>query len=158
MARVVQNLGRGGQSFAERVLGWSRPTIRKGLKELLSGQDIIDRFFDRGRNKVEARFPSLPDQLRLIVEPTGQTDPTFRSTRTYIPLTAKSVRQQLIDRFGYKAAAFPCVRTISNKLTELDFRPMKVSKCRPLRKIPETNAILDEVQRINSTQFGGHYT
>lgn len=151
MARVVQNLGRGGQSFAERVLGWSRPTIRKGLKELLSGQDIIDRFFDRGRNKVEARFPSLPDQLRLIVEPTGQTDPTFRSTRTYIPLTAKSVRQQLIDRFGYKAAAFPCVRTISNKLTELDFRPMKVSKCRPLKKIAETDAIFDEVQRINST-------
>lgn len=154
MAQVVQNLGWGGQSFAERVLGWSRPTIRKGLKELVTGQDIIDRFFDRGRKKVEVRLPLLKDHIRLIVEPTGQTDPTFRSTRTYIPLTAKSVRQQLIDKFGYKASEFPCVRTISNKLNGLNFRPMKVSKCRPLKRIPETNAIFDQVHQINSAASG----
>ncbi len=151
MARVVHNLGRGGQSFAERELGWNRPTIRKGLEELRSGEDIIDRFHDRGRNKVEVKFPSLTDHIRLVVEPTGQADPTFRSTRTYIPLTAKSVHQRLVEQFGYKSSGFPCARTISNKLTELDFRPMKVSKCRPLKKIPETDAIFDEVHRINNT-------
>ena len=34
MARVVHLLGRGGQSFAEQVLGWNRGTIRKGQREL----------------------------------------------------------------------------------------------------------------------------
>ncbi len=149
MAGVVRRLGWGGQSFAEKVLGWSRPTIRKGLKELKSGQDIVDRFFDKGRKRAEVRFPLLKDHIRLIVEPLGQADPTFRSTRTYIPLTAASVHQKLIDDFGYKPKDFLCVRTISNKLFELNYRPMKVAKCRPLKKIPETDAIFDEVHRIN---------
>jgi transposase len=149
MAEVVQCLGWGGQTFAEKVLGWSRPTIRKGLVELKSGQDIVDRFFDRGRKRAEFFYPFLNDHLRLIVEPLGQTDPTFRSTRTYIPLTAASVHQQLIDNFGYKRKGFLCVRTISNKLFNLNYRPMKVAKCRPLKKIPETDDIFDEVHRIN---------
>jgi hypothetical protein len=41
------------------------------------------------------------------------------------------------------------VRTISNKLADLDIRPQRVKKCRPLRKIPETDAIFKEVHRIN---------
>lgn len=34
MAQVVSGLGRGGQRYAERVLGWNRSTIRKGMGEL----------------------------------------------------------------------------------------------------------------------------
>ena len=34
MAEVVKNLGVGGQTRAERELGWNRRTIRKGMKEL----------------------------------------------------------------------------------------------------------------------------
>jgi hypothetical protein len=30
MAKVVNIIGRGGQRFAESVLGWNRCTIRKG--------------------------------------------------------------------------------------------------------------------------------
>ena len=37
MARTVQALGEGGQRLAERVLGWNRGTIRKGMRE-------VDRF------------------------------------------------------------------------------------------------------------------
>ena len=151
MARVVQLLGRGGQSFAERVLGWSRPTIRKGQLELSSGRPIIDRFHDRGRKSAEESFPELIEHIRLIVEPTGQADPTFRSTRTYIPLTAASVRERLIAIFGYKSNDLPCVRTISNKLAALNYRPQKVAKCRPVKKIPETDAIFDSVHEVNDS-------
>ena len=42
MAEVVQGLGIGGQTFAERELGWNRRTIRKGTEELTSGQAFID--------------------------------------------------------------------------------------------------------------------
>ena len=37
MARTVKELGKGGQRRAERELGWSRVTIRKGTGELESG-------------------------------------------------------------------------------------------------------------------------
>ncbi len=36
MARTVKELGTGGQRRAERELGWSRVTIRKGTRELES--------------------------------------------------------------------------------------------------------------------------
>ena len=149
MAGVVRLLGRGGQLFAEKHLGWSRPTIRKGLKELESGKDIVDRFHERGRKRVEEKLPHLLEHIGEIVEPISQADPTFRSTRTYIPLTAKSIRDKLICDFGYTHQQLPCVRTISTKLTELNYHPQKVEKCRPLKKIPETDDIFEQVHAIN---------
>ena len=149
MAGVVRLLGWGGQSFAEKWLDWSRPTIRKGLKELSSGEDFVDRFSDKGRKPIEVKLPLLRDHIRLIVEPLGQTDPTFRSTRTYIPLTASSVRNRLINDFNYKSSELPSRRTISNKLAVLNYRPQKVAKCRPLKKVPETDAIFDYLHQIN---------
>jgi len=42
MAEVVKGLGIGGQTLAEQELGWNRRTIRKGMRELESGQSILD--------------------------------------------------------------------------------------------------------------------
>lgn len=146
---MVNLLGRGGQSFAEQVLGWNRTTIRKGQTEIRSGQPIEDCFKARGRRRIEARLPNLLEDICSIVEPSGQTDPTFRSTRIYSPLTAEEVRLRLITQCGYKDAELPCTRTIRNKLNDLGFRLRKVRKCRPLKKIPETDAIFEQVHRIN---------
>ena len=64
MAEVVEVLGRGGQRFAERYLGWNRKTIRKGVQELSSEQPMQDRFADRGRNKIEVHLPLLLERIR----------------------------------------------------------------------------------------------
>ena len=149
MGRVVNLMGRGGQRFAEQVLGWNRGTIRKGQSELQSGQAIKDRFDQRGRRPIEEHLPNLFEDIRSIMEPTVQTDPTFRSTRTYSPLSAKEVRDRLITQYDYKDAELPCTRTLRNKLNGLGYRLRKVRKCLPLKKIPKTDAIFDEVHRIN---------
>ena len=149
MAHVVNLMGRGGQSFAERVLGWNRGTIRKGQSELRLGRAIEDRFDQRGRRRIEEHLPNLLEDICLIMEPSVQADPTFRSTRTYSPLSAKEVRDRLITQFGYKDTELPCIRTLRNKLNALGYRLRKVRKCRPQKKIPETDAIFDEVHRIN---------
>ncbi len=149
MAQVVNLIGRGGQSFAERVLGWNRGTIRKGQLELRRGQDIEDRFDQRGRRRIEEHLPNLLEDICSIMEPAVQADPTFRSTRTYSPLSAKAVRERLITQFGYTDNELPCIRTLRNKLNALGYRLRKVRKCRPEKKIPETDAIFEEVHRIN---------
>jgi len=151
MGEVVNLLGRGGQSFAERALGWNRGTIRKGLAEIQSGQAIEDRFDLRGRRRVEVLLPHLLEDIRSIVEPSTQTDPTFRSTRIYSPLSAKEVRKRLISQCGYKDAELPCRRTLRTKLNDLGYQLRKVQKCRPQKKIPQTDAIFEEVHRINRT-------
>jgi hypothetical protein len=149
MAEVVQALGRGGQRLAEKVLGWNRKTIRKGAQELASGPPVRDRFQDRGRKKFEEHLPLLLDHIRAIVEPRCQADPTLRSARIYTPLTAEEVRQRLRTQFRYKEAQLPCVRTLRTKLNALGYQLRKVQKCRPLKKIPQTDAIFEEVHAVN---------
>ncbi|MDM8517936.1 ISAzo13 family transposase [Desulfobacterales bacterium HSG16] len=148
MAEVVNALGPGGQREAERELGWNRWTIRKGLKELETGI-IIDNRSATGRKKAEEHLPDLMKDIKDIVEPQSQTDPTFRTTQLYIPLTAGGVRKLLIEEKGYSDKELPTERTISNKLNELNYRPQKVTKSKPIKKIPETDAIFDQLHKIN---------
>ena len=132
------------------MLGWSRPTIRKGQIELESGIEFIDRFSDRGRKRTEHQLPELLEDITAIVDPVTQADPTFRSKRLYSPLTAGEVHRRLQIEKGYKASELPTVRTISNKLADLGIRPQRVKKCKPIRKIAETDAIFDRVHAINA--------
>ena len=150
MASVVHALGPGGQRLAENYLGWCRSTVRKGQKELRSGIDIDDQFDKRGRKPIDEKLPNLHDDIKGIVEPTTQTDPTFRSTRIYTPLTAKEVRKRLVDSGKYKDADLPTERTIRSLLNKLGYTLRKVKKCKPQKKIRETDAIFDEVHRINA--------
>ena len=148
MASVVKGLGRGGARHAEIALGWDRTTLRKGLHELNSGVVCVDAVSQRGRKPLEAALPSLEADLRQMGEATSQTDPTFRTTQLYRRLTAAEARRRLIEK-GYAPDAVPSERSLRRKLTALGFRPRRVAKSKPLRKVPETNAIFDAVHGIN---------
>ncbi len=149
MGKVVNLMGWGGQSFAEQVLGWNRCTIRKGQAEVKSGHAVEDHFEQRGRRRVEEHLPTLLEDICSLVEPASQTDPTFRSTRIYSPLSAGEVRLRLLRQYRYTDTELPCTRTLRTKLNELGYQLRKVRKCLPLKKIPETDAIFEEVHRVN---------
>jgi hypothetical protein len=148
MAEVVNALGPDGQRKAERELGWNRGTIRKGMQELETGI-IIDNRSATGRKKSEEHLPDLIKDIKSIVDPHSHVDPTFRTTQLYIPLTAGGVRQLLIEEKGYTDEELPTERTIANKLNELNYRPQKVTKSKPIKKNPETDAIFDQLHKIN---------
>ena len=131
MARVVKMLGPGGQSLAARELGWCRDTVRKGLRELDSGERIRDNFSARGRKKAEEKLPSLLKDIRAIVDGQSQTDPTFQSERLYTRLSAAEVRRQLILQTGYQEEELPGEETIRVKLNGLGYRLRAVQKSRP---------------------------
>ena len=134
MANVVLLLGRCGQSRAVRELGWDHKTIRKGIKELKAGICCIDNFAGRGRNRAEHHLPNLLEDIKDIVEPVSQSDPTFRTTDLYSPLTAAEVHRRLVEQKKYNVEQLPTVRTISNKLNELGLHLKKVDKCKPKKK------------------------
>jgi DDE family transposase len=131
MARTVRELGDGGQRRAERELGWSRVTIRKGTHELDSGVPIQDNFSARGRKRAEDHLPTLLSDITAIVDSQSQTDPQFRSTRLYTRLSAAEVRRQLIAQKGYTDGVLPTVQTIGAKLNALGYSPKKVAKTQP---------------------------
>lgn len=128
MARVVKALGRGGQAYASRELGWDRNTIRKGQRELETGFRCVDNYQARGRKRTEERLPQLIEDIRAIAEQHSQTDPTFQSTRLYLRLSANSVRQALIKQKGYSDEQLPSTETIRDRLNELGYRLKRVKK------------------------------
>jgi len=120
-AGVVRTLGRGGQCYVQHALNWSRETVRLGEHELSSGIDCVDQFQLRGRKAAEYHLPNLLTDIKQIVDPNSQVDPTFRSTRVYTPLTANAIRIKLIEDFDYKDSELPSVRTLRKKINQLGF-------------------------------------
>ncbi len=94
MARVVKVLGPGGAWTASQEFGWDRNTIRKGSRELETGFICYDNYAARGRQRTEARLPELLKDLQAIAEQHSQTDPSFKSSRLYLRLSAASVRRR----------------------------------------------------------------
>ncbi|MHC5610015.1 MAG: ISAzo13-like element transposase-related protein [Nostoc sp.] len=121
MAEVVKGLGIGGQTLVERELGWNRRTIRKGMQELESGKPFIDGFERSGRKRVETKLPNLLEDIKSLVDPQSQTDPSFKSIRLYTRMTASEVRRQLIEQFGYTEEELPSSETIRRKLNDLGY-------------------------------------
>jgi len=150
MARTVRELGPGGQRRAERELGWDRATIRKGMHELTKGIICVDAFSARGRKRAEERLPRLLEDIRDIVDSQSQADPRFKTERLYTRLSASEVRRQLLDRKGYTDDELPTERTIVTKLRLLGYYPQRVKKSQPRKKIPETDAIFDQLNKVNA--------
>jgi hypothetical protein len=136
MAQTVRELGKGGQRRAERELGWSRMTIRKGTHELDSGITCVDAFVMRGRKRAEEHLPHLLEDIRAIVDSQSQADPRFRTARLYTRLSAAEVRRQLIAQKGYTDAELPTAETIGAKLNALGYVLKKVAKTQPQKKSP----------------------
>ena len=149
MAKVVKELGKGGQRLAETEIGWNRVTIRKGMRELESGLICVDNFSARGRKKAEQHLPNLLEDIKEIVDSQSQTDPSFKTKRLYRRISAEEVRQQLMKQKEYEEQELPDGETIRRKLNELGYYPKKVKKCQPLKKIPETDAIFEQLKQTN---------
>lgn len=151
MARVVLNLGTGAKFYAEKVLNWNRGTIRKGTRELELGPELDKRVRNSGRKPLEFHLPNLIENIKSIVAPYTQTDPTFQSLKQYCPLTAKYVLSELSKILSKRSKWLPTSRTINNKLRDLGILPVKVKKSKPLKKIPETDDIFNKLKEVNAT-------
>jgi hypothetical protein len=136
LARTVQALGLGGQRRAERELGRSRVTIRRGLRELTSGVTCVEGFALRGRKRAEVHLPTLLVDLEASVAGQSQAAPSFRTTRLCTRLTAGEVRGQLSAQKGYADADLPCVQTIGAKRNALGYYPHGVAKTQPQKRSP----------------------
>jgi DNA-binding protein Fis len=78
IAETVCSIGDGGQRMAEKMLGWNRGTIRKGMHELHSGIYCVDNFSGRGRTLSEEHLPSLLKDITAIVTLIKHIEPEDR--------------------------------------------------------------------------------
>jgi len=101
VAEITLELLDGSDRKAESELGWSREMVKKGRMELTTTIRCVDNYSARGNKKTEEKMPGLEDDIRSIVGPKSQTDPNFQTSFSYTRITAKAVRQALIDEKGY---------------------------------------------------------
>jgi hypothetical protein len=116
LAEVTLEWCDGNARQAERVFGWGRGTITKGLRERATGIQCVDADAQRGRKKTEENQPQRVEDLRRIVEPKSQADPKFQTPFAYTRVTAKAVREELMAHQGYTEGALPSTNTIGTML------------------------------------------
>jgi hypothetical protein len=144
-AEVATCLCGGSARAAERRFGWRRTAVATGLHEARSGLRCLENFTARGRRPCEVQDPQLAADIRAFVEPYTHADPELKSARRYTNRTAAEVRQALRDRYGYAADRLPSERTLRDVLNRLGYRRQRIQKAKPLKKLPETDAIFANV-------------
>jgi DDE family transposase len=133
--------------LAETVFGWGRHTVEVGLAERRTGILCLGaQAAFSGRKRWEDLQPEAAAALRRLAEAHGQQDPTFRTTLAYTRLTAKSAREALRAQ-GYSETQLPSPSTMAEVLNRMGFRLRKVVKAKPQKKIPETDAIFDNIEK-----------
>ena len=135
--------------LAEQTLGWDRKTIALGINELRTGIVCVENFKARGNKKTEVKNPQLEVDIVALAEPQSQTDPKFQTLFKYTRITAKGMREALITEKNWKSEGLPCEKTIGTILNRLGYCLRRVQKAKPLKKIPETDAIFDNLININ---------
>ena len=113
----AKKLGHGGQTIVHRATGISYPTIRKGIQEIISGEEINRGRLRKpggGRKSIVDKQPTLVQALQDLVESTTRGDP-----ESSLRWTCKSVRnlQQALIAQGYNLSH----QTVSVLLAELGY-------------------------------------
>ena len=144
VAEVTLALCDGSARRSEERFGWSRVTAEKGMRERASGIRCLEDFAARRRPASEERNPQLAADIRTIVEPRTQADPELKSSRRYTNLSAKEVRQALLEK-GYREEEVPAERTLRDILNRMNYRLKRIQKGKPLKKTKDTDAIFANV-------------
>ena len=148
-AQVTWDYLEGSVWKAERVFGWSHHTVALGLNELRTGITCLGDFSGRGNHKTEEKLPELEADIRALADPESQADPKFQTTFLYTRMTAKAMRQALIDQKGWTDEELPHVNTIGQILNRLGYQLRRVQKTKPLKKPAKTDAIFANVRQEN---------
>lgn len=122
-----------------------------GVERTANWEHLPGKFFRSGNHKTETKSPELEADIRALADPESQADPKFQSPFLYTRITAKGMRQALIDQKGWTDEELPHVNTIGVILNRLGYKLRKVQKTKPLKKIPQTDAIFENVRQENQT-------
>ena len=133
-------IGYGGDALVSDATGLSRPTIRKGRRELESGgaEDGRIRRAGAGRPGIEQSQPGIKQALEKLVDPVTRGDP-----QSPLRWTCKS-RAKLaaaLSSAGWKVGS----TTVGRLLHELGYRLQSVRKSTEWASHPDRNAQFEHI-------------
>jgi hypothetical protein len=142
----------GNPLVAETLFGWGRHTVEVGLAARRTGIICLGaQSACSGRKRWEDQHPEAAAALRQLVEAHAPQDPTFRTTLAYTRLTAKAALETLRAQ-GYGEEPLPSPSTMAAVLNRMGFRLRKVVKAKPQKKLAQTDAIFDNIEKKTRTR------
>lgn len=157
IAEVTRTLCAGNARTSEARFGWGRATAEKGLRERATGVRCLENFAARRCPTWEERHPQIVAALRDIVEPRTHADPELKSARRYTNLSAREVLQALQAK-GHRPEDLPAERTMRDVLNRMNYRLKRIQKGKPLKKVPQTDAIFANVAAAKAEARGDPQT
>jgi hypothetical protein len=146
-AEMALKYCRSNPLLAETIFGWGRHTVEVGLAERRTGIMCLGaQAAFSGRKPWEDTQPEAAAALWRLAEAHAQQDPTFRTTLAYTRLTAKAALEALRAQ-EYSEDQLPSPSTMAAVLNRMGFRLRKVVKAKPQKKIAETDAIFDNIEK-----------
>jgi len=145
----------GKARLAERVFGWGRDTVQLGLNEQRTGVICLGMQSAYGGDKLwEEKHSEVAQALWTLAELHSQQDPTFRTLLSYTRLTAAEALKQLRAQ-GFTEDQLPSPSTMAEVLNRNGYRLRKVLKAKPLKKLPETDAIFANIKEKDKNPLEG---
>ena len=145
----------GKARLAERVFGWGRDTVQLGLNEQRTGVICLGMQSAYGGDKLwEEKHSEVAQALWTLAELHSQQDPTFRTLLSYTRLTAAEALKQLRAQ-GFPEDQLPSPSTMAEVLNRNGYRLRKVLKAKPLKKLPETDAIFANIKEKDKNPLEG---
>jgi hypothetical protein len=131
MAKVAEDYFEGSARQTETYLGWNRDNVQLGLHERRTQILCVDNYQARGRHKSEASLPQLEADIRALVDVQSQADPKFQTTFLYARISARAVREALVNEKDYEETQLPSRQTIGAILNRLGYRLKKHKRQNP---------------------------
>lgn len=131
MAKVTEDYFDSSARKAETVLGWNRQSVQLGLHERRTGIVCVENYQARGRHKTEEVMPNLEADIRSLVDGQAQADPKFESLFLYARISARAVREALVNEIGYEESELPSRQTLGEMLNRLGYRLKKHKRPSP---------------------------
>lgn len=127
--------------FSWRFVKYCYTVVKEHLQRVYSKNKC-------GNKKIEEKHPEIINQIKEICENTENVDKSLRDDTVYVDVSAGYVRKKLITNYGYSENDCPCENTIIRIFKEkLGYKITKVKKNKVIKKIPETDAIFDNVNK-----------
>ena len=107
---------------------------------------ITSNKYKCGRKSIIQKYPELKQDIIRIMEGNAYTDPHFETEKQYVKLTLKEIMNRLIELKKYPDK-FISKSSLANLLNKMNYNLKEIKRCKPLKKIEQTDAIFENVKK-----------
>ncbi len=140
---LVADLGARAISSVSCITGCCRKKVKSCL-ELFKNQYSQIKLEFRGRKKITELYPNLEKDIELVIDKYKKADSHFKTDVLYVTISPASIINVLVTTYNYPKE-FACYNTIRTIILKLGYKFKRISKSKVIDKIPETDAIFENV-------------